>query len=515
MDTALLDKEVLCIIDTRQVQKFIFSSGSMAESIGANLLLKHIRGDAFAWAAENIAVPMKREEYLLPEDPVEDSENPFPDLRIRARVMLSAAGNMMILFRTGALCQDMVRKMSRYYLDHGYTLQIASACVEKTDNIEEDIGALYRALAISKNNYPGAHPLEALPVARIEKKTGEPVAFVDPVTGEEFSRTSLIRRREYERMKKAYSTKGVHTVKGWDGREYYAVAHIDGNNMGLKIAGILNQAKSYADNIRIRNRIERNLTEGINGVVERAKDELQNAFGFSAEEMENEFRIVHMGGDDLNIIASPSAIFCFVERYMANLRKILLWDKGGTPVGMSACAGIAFVEKNTSFLDAFEVAEECCASAKKVAKKKENCPNGKVGNWVDFRVVYPYARQEGDNDREKVYTTPDGIRLMLRPYCFDKNAAGTPRDYNAFRERAETFHTLGMTGEMASRVMQAYDLGKGDVNLMPGILAGEGCPVPEKCGNPLVRYGDGVYALWYDALELQEFFPAEERGAKK
>ena len=515
MNTAWLNKEVLCIIDTRQIQKFIFNSNSMAESIGAEKLLQHMSTEAFAWAAEHIPEPMKREEYMLPAETDENPVNPLSNPRIKARVIFSSAGNMMILFRTGMLCRDMVRKMSRYYLENGYSLEIASASVVKTEDIEEDLRQLFYSLAISKNHFPGAHPLETLPVARMEKKTGEPVAYVDPVSGEEFSRTGLIRRQAYERVKKENSTKGVHTEKGWDGREYFAVAHIDGNNMGMTIAGILKRAKSYADNIRIRNRVEHNIAEGIHGVFQRAMEDMKKAFGFSADEMEHKFRVVAMGGDDMNIIASPSVVFYFIERYMAHLKNTYLWDEEDVRIGMSACAGVAIVEKNTAFLDAFEYAEECCASAKKVAKSKENCPNGKIGNWIDFRVVYPNSGQDGDEEREKVYTTQDGIQLMLRPYCFDDNAIGTPRSYRAFRERAAAFHALNLTDEMTSRIMYAYDLGKGDVRLMPGIMEKAGYPVTEACGEPLIRFADGTYAVWYDALELREFFTAGERKTEE
>ena len=46
MDRELLKKEVLCIIDTKQIQKFIFHSNTMLDTIGGSDLILHIMYDA-------------------------------------------------------------------------------------------------------------------------------------------------------------------------------------------------------------------------------------------------------------------------------------------------------------------------------------------------------------------------------------------------------------------------------------------------------------------------------------
>jgi hypothetical protein len=68
MDRELMDKEVLCILDTRQIQRYIFRSNSMFETVGASNLLTHILQDALLYSLNHIDPPVPEEEYDLSLD---------------------------------------------------------------------------------------------------------------------------------------------------------------------------------------------------------------------------------------------------------------------------------------------------------------------------------------------------------------------------------------------------------------------------------------------------------------
>ena len=506
MEQALLDKEVLCIVDTRGIQKFIFHSNSMADTVGANNLMRHMLEDAFVYAAAHISPPLAPDEYCLTASEENAPVPYFEDTKVKAQVITCAAGNMIAIFRTGALCRDMVRKISRYYVDNTYAQQIASAYVEKTDNNLQDIDNLYKKLGNIKDDFAGSHPLDVLPIIRTEKNTGEPVAAIDPVTGEELSRVTLIRRAEFAQMNSLLSSVNVNTFPAEDGREYYAVAHLDGNNMGASISMLLHRAKNYEEDIRLRRIINTNLTRGITAAVQHALDDMKTILHLTEEELDSAIRIVHFGGDDLNIIADPRVIFTFTECYVRHLKDVPILAVDDFRFQMSICAGIAFVQKDVPFIDAFGIAEECCSGAKKEAKKPENLIDGKIGNWVDFRFCYADSLRDGSSDPKSAFITPDGVRLMLRPYCLDEAMQYTPQSYDAFRRRALSFRELGLSKENREQILRAYDLGRKDITLVSALLSASGYPVAERCGEPLLRQSDGMYAVWYDAMEVSELF---------
>ena len=510
MEEALLDKEVLCIIDSRGIQNFIFHSNSMADTVGANNLLQHILEDAFVYAAAHVSPPLSPEEYVLPTSDVNAPIPYFEDQKVKAQVITCAAGNMITIFRTGALCRDIVRKISRYYVDNVYAQPISSAYVEKTEDNQQDIKKLYKRLSEVKADFADSHPVGVLPIVRAEKNTGEPVEAIDPVTGEELSRVTLIRRAEFARMNSPLSAVNVSTYTAGDGREYYAVAHLDGNNMGFAISVLMRRASSYQEDIRLRRMIDTGISQGSAAAVDHALHDVKATLNLTDEEFDRAIRIVHHGGDDLNVIADPRVIFLFTECYVKRLKEVPVFDLDDFCFRMSVCAGIAFVHKDVPFIDAFSIADGCCSNAKAEAKKPENAVNGAIGNWVDFQFVYADSPQTGISDRQTAFTTPDGIRLMRRPYCMDEEMAHTPKSYQAFRERAIRFCELHLPQESREQILQAYDFGRRDITVVSDLLTAAGYPISERCGQPLVRQDDGFYAMWYDAMEVGELFLKKE-----
>jgi hypothetical protein len=145
MDKQLMDKEVLCILDTRQIQKFMFRSNAYVDTLGGSDLMTHILDDGIRFALDHIDPPLSEGEYDLTLD--EDVPIPFFENKgLLFQLMTNAAGNAMFLARSGRLAQKIIRKISRYYLEHGYSLNLAAAAVEKSDNFGHDIFELYDAI---------------------------------------------------------------------------------------------------------------------------------------------------------------------------------------------------------------------------------------------------------------------------------------------------------------------------------------------------------------------------------
>ena len=110
MEKELMNKEVLCILDTRQIQRFMFKSNSYLDTLGGSDLVNEVQEKAIRYAMTHIDPPLREEEYSRSLDP--DTEIPyFTSEKIQFQLLTCSAGNAMCLVRTGALCQKIIRKL--------------------------------------------------------------------------------------------------------------------------------------------------------------------------------------------------------------------------------------------------------------------------------------------------------------------------------------------------------------------------------------------------------------------
>ena len=69
MDQDLMGKEVLCILDTRQIQSFMFRSNSYVDTLGGSDLMVHILEDGIRNALHSVNPPLQETQYDLSMDP--------------------------------------------------------------------------------------------------------------------------------------------------------------------------------------------------------------------------------------------------------------------------------------------------------------------------------------------------------------------------------------------------------------------------------------------------------------
>ena len=505
MEREMLDREVLCIMDIRQIQTYIFRVNSQEAVRGGENMVKRILTDALAWAVEQIDPPLPADRVDLSNRPTEGPIPWFADPCIQVQMINAVAGNALLLFRTGELCRKVLHKVSRYVLEHSYGLDFAAAAVEKTHSLENDINRLYDRLDRCKTDFPTSHPLPPLPAVLVEPNTGEPAVMIRE-DGTPVSRSEMIRRKG---VLGELSLADIHTGIGPDGRACRAVMHLDGNNMGIMIGKILSTARDYETGIRMRRIIDFNIRDGFKTLVQDSVDWLrQRCFpnGISDEEFNRFFYIVDLGGDDLNVMAQPNLILPFVERFMQLLPNYYIWKDEQIQAGITVCAGIAFVSPETGYLPGYDVAEACCANAKKTAKKKENLIDGLAGNWIDFDVQLGPDPQSLEWKRGHMGVTREGIRLMIRPYSFDEKQAGTPRDYRLLKARAKALNDMNISERGIQLLERACSMGAVDFDALVQTFEKSGCQLTGQLGDPWIRIGKMRCNAWYDIVMISPFF---------
>ncbi len=509
MEARLKDKEVFCLIDTRQIQKFIFHANDFEAVIGASVFLKEVMMDALHYAVNNIDEPLPEDEYDLSFSDTKGRIPWFVDPKIKMQLIMYAAGNAMILFRTGELCEKIIHKVSRYHLDHCYCIDLAVSVVEKTDVFADDLNTLYRRMDRIKTDFPSAHPLLPLPVTRVEKNTGEPAYRIDE-NGEAISKSTDIRRAAAANLGCA---RHIHGAKGPDGRMYRAAMHIDGNNMGIVIGRILRRFSDYEDAIRARRRIAANIENSFTGLVTDSLSWVRSTYfddSVTDEEFAEYISITHFGGDDINIISEPHYAVPFMRHLMENLDSYKIWDEPDLQVGISVCGGIAFVMPDLSYVNAHGSADDCCSIAKKEAKREQNQVNGLAGNWFDFDFLDSDCPQSVERRRETENITAEGVHLSLGPYSFDETQKDSPRHYLKLFERMEALERLKLPEHHYRLLSESYVLGRVDYELLIERVEADGYPLRKLLGEPMVTIDSERYATWYDAFRLSAVYHPRE-----
>ncbi len=512
MREELLDKEVICLLDTRQIQKYIFRSNSYMATLGGNDLIKGILEEAIEHALASIDPPLKPEEYDLSKDPDVERIPYFVSDKIKFQIFDCSAGNAIFLVRTGALAQKIIRKISCYYRDHAYSLNLSVAATEMTGDQTLDMFNLYQKLDVIKASSDILDPQGPLPVIMREPRTGDPIVAYDDRIGAYVSRASQLRISMAERRGSWREMKDMRTTTGSDGREYLAMYHIDGNNMGITISKITQVTPDYEKGILRRRRISSNIRTKYTEVLNKTIQELEDYYvsiGGKREEFCEEFELIHQGGDDLNCMSNANLAAPFLHFLFKNLEGRTFWDDGKIRAPLCMCAGVAFVTPQDDFHSTFMLAEECCDNAKKVAKTDRNLRDGYAGNWMDFQVCADAsAAQHLELLRERVYTADNGISLMLRPYCFDKEVSGTAYAWDELLRRVRTFRELPLDDQDMERMRRSYSMGTAEFTRWVRHMKKNGTDLEALLGKALYRGEDGdKHAVWFDTVEFAQFMP--------
>lgn len=506
MEKDLMDKEVLCILDTRQIQRYMFRSNTFLDTVGGSDLMVHILDDAIRDAMVSIDTPLSEEEYSLSMEP-EVSAIPYFILpNVKFQLIISTAGNALAIVRTGALCQKIIRRISRYYLEHAYSLNLSAAAVLKTDNLGNDIFNLYTKLNNIKAASDISDPLGTLPVIMRERHTGEPVVLFDKDGGDYISGSSVIRRKEAGKRKELFDIKDIRTTRIGGKADYLAYIHTDGNNLGITIGGILQKTPDYIQGIIARRIINRNIEKAYRKVMEGTVKDLLDHYqktGGQEKDFSSEFQLIHRAGDDINIVCNADLAFPFIDFFYNNLKGINIWEKDGKQIPLYVCCGVSFVLASSTFHAAFNLAEECCKSAKMAAKEEWNLRDGLAGNWIDFQICDNPNIQELDMLRERSYHTPEGIGLMLRPYSMDPRDRDKVFSYYALVDRVHGLRQFKLPDKLMNELRQSYTMGRVEYTLWIQKMKEKGYDLAMILGDPLYADPDkGLHAVWFDAVEI-------------
>ena len=312
------NKYYLALYDVRGIQDYIFRTPKLSEAIGASYLVSEIIKNALMYSVNEEKKTNDFLRYRL--DWFDDLGNAYDyDGTMDIEVMYIGGGNACVMYKDCSLYKRINKRMSRYVIEKTYSLQLACASVEKSENYAADYEELQKRLTNVKDSMVMSAPLGALPIMRTEISTGYPAIDIN---GIEYSSETKIKKENAEKAQAdlKYREKQndlYRTKKGVD--SLMAVVHIDGNNMGIRIRSLIQDIQDYKVAIKKMREISYRINYSYNKVFEDMRDYFninsKNVRNFSEVNKKQYFiRKVIVGGDDITYVCNANIAMARVIR---------------------------------------------------------------------------------------------------------------------------------------------------------------------------------------------------------
>lgn len=493
MKEELLDQEVLAMYDVRGIQDYIFKSNAVKEIIGASALVEQIITDgieAYICSLEE----NKKKNYL--KDWIQDNPKAFlDDQSVEMQVMFVGGGNAYVLFRKGQVCQQVTRFLGRYLLEHTYSLKLAAVVVKKTESYQMDYEQINEKMRCIKACMPFSMPIGAMPFMASDSATGYPLTCEKQ--GAYFSTESMLKRKAFPKQEDEKIFDNMVTDKG--DSSILAIFHIDGNSMGKRIKNEMQGIQDYGEAIAHMRRLSGEIAGGFRTAVDKMKSYMDSlAFFVKKDTRHKLYREIIVAGDDITFVCNAKIAVPAVEYFLKRIG-----DEGD----FTACGGIAFFNSHFPFSDAYQVAEACCANAKKRAKQKENRgAQDRIGNFLDFQICTNIRAAELDAYRDRHYKIENEL-FIARPYYIpvaqnisQMNEINGRYSIEKLKYWGKFFHQ--MPRSKAKELRNIISMGKNEIQKKISFLNSR--------GYQQLAQSEDEYRIWYDALEIMDWFIEED-----
>lgn len=498
MKTELQKKKVLAMYDVRGIQKFIFKSNVAKEIIGASKLIDQIITQGMIAFIDTL--PSEQRTNYLTDWKKDDPTAFLRQENVQMQILFIGGGNAYVLFREGEICQKVNRFLAKYLLEETYSLNLAVAVVEKTDSYADDYDAIQKEMRRIKATMPMTEPVGAMPFMAADSITGYPLTCKEK--GVYYCTEAKKKRDAFPKDESEKVFDNMVTEKG--DNSTLAVCHIDGNSLGLSIQTKMKDREN-SKNYETAVSCMRSLSLEISQVFRQTFDEMtaymdERTPEIKASAKNHLYREIIVAGDDITFVCNAKLAIPAVHYFLSHL---------GKEKDYSACGGIAFFNSHFPFSDAYQVAESCCENAKKRAKAKENRGksshkdhnDGAIGNFFDFQICTNVRAASLDSYREKHYQTGKE-RFIARPYYVsaepdrhELNAKNEKYSVEHLKEWAEIFRKMPRNKSKQLRnVIPMHNKREEEISF----LVSRGYPIFEEKKEE--------YALWYDALEIMDFY---------
>ena len=332
------------LLDTRSIQKYVFSCNRLKTNIGASYLVDSIFSDLMV----NKILPSFN--LKMPDKLWNEVENiqMMKDDSIECEVAYIGGGNMIILVRKQntdviELCKKIVGKWSKEILIKAPGLKTGAAIgildIDE-EHFQKSLGILYRQL---KDNQNTILPQVDVPYVGFtlecdySGKTAEYLKgrvkdsiikeFNNRMVSAEIVAKSSAYNVAAEKLKEDYGdiledkfdfiTK-FDNLGYKDSESYVCIIHIDGNNMGVKFASCTNMQERKKLSLRTAKIIKKGFYNLLKSVIKDIKSNVYNK-SLNLNKMKNKYlpiRPIIIGGDDVTFVCPGRLGIEYARRFI-------------------------------------------------------------------------------------------------------------------------------------------------------------------------------------------------------
>ena len=486
-----VEKLYALLFDTRSIQRYIYAGNRLRSNIGASYIVDCVFQDILIDEVLKEMFPNDKFTANNAWDFADDENAAWENMK-SCCVAYIGGGNAMLLFKPSAenLRTDVVKNFTRKLLINRAGLKVGAAqgelnLIDGKLN-QEEISKLYSALKDTQNKiFPPVNvPYSGLTLSceidgatadfcdtrGLVKPDGE-IRFYSQETAikADFSKKANDNLRE--RFIDIFMLKDflpdfefefpdeLDKLGQIETENYFAIVHVDGNNMGLKFRA--------CENLNQRRKLSREIRRKTEGAFADLLIKIIKSKNFLDEYLDLEENILPIrpliiGGDDVTFICPANMAIMFTKTLMELMSSETPADSAEhltlkNSRRMDCCAGIAILPTAYPFFRGYELAEQLCDEAKD-AMRKSNIADG--SSWLDFAILHGEQAPELEQIRKNEYSGARG-NLHFGPYRVANSNAKNAQD-----KRLNIENLLECTTQFLSEKIMS----KGKIKELRGVL---------------------------------------------
>ncbi len=552
----------LVVVDTTQIQPYVFGSNRLRENVGASYLVDAATGD-WAFQAVKDATPAKNN---IGQDK-ELNDGARIEAGWEAEVLYAGGGNFVVLFDEIGKVEQFQSHLSLCVLEKAPGLQLVIAQLELDWHkhvLRDMLDEVLRKLAVQKRKRAWSAPLLGLSVTASCNSTGLPATGIvagigsDPgylasdeirakvaVALPQHSDTSAAdgRLQEVLHLPAAYKYPADFEHLGATAGEYsyIAIVHADGNGMSQCIREIGDEYATVEKNrvfVQALRKFSHDVQQAAGRSLQAALDRLTRQIHDKddgkyivykpnpkmliqvrlAQNKEGlyyiPFRPIVFGGDDVTFVCDGRLGLALATAYLREFeQQTARVGLGKDGSGLTACAGIAIVKSHYPFARAYALAAELTSSVKRY-RENQRIP----GSCLDWHFAASGLGGSIKEIREREYQVAAGS-LALRPVTLNANPNQEQHAWPVVQQGMQAFQGKQWAGRR-NKIKALRDALRDGPDAVEHFLVafnnGADLPVVLSGMNnwPSTGWQGGVCG-YFDAIELADWFIPMEGEANE
>jgi len=549
-------KRKAILFDVRSIQRYIYAANKLRTNIGASYIVENLFRDNL--------VPVLEEEFTGSKD-LSSWEAPgaHSDEDYDCQIAYVGGGNAMVLFDI-SVDDEVLRKIVALFSQRvminapGLHIGAAIGLIDLTDDstYKKSRDELFAILKQTQNNVVPNVSLPYTGFTQVCDIDGETACYYDSkglFSGEKHSyysheaaaKASYVKQSN-KKLEKLFEKElqgeysfpsELEKLGQKEQKNYIAIVHIDGNNMGVKFNACKNISSYRSLSAEIKEKTKQSFKRLLNTIVAEY-DEYQEhdaLVGLTDKDGKKilPIRPLILGGDDVTFVCPAKVAIAYAKRFigfMAEKTDVSSNAESGgecsgnekdKAISIDCCGGIAILNTKYPFFRGYVLAEQLCDAAKSKMREIWDETNSDSGSsWLDFIFLHgeqaPTLKQIIENE----YGAELG-NMHFGPYCVEKNQAGEKIDEDHMLDKlidcAKKLESC-MQKNKVKELRAVLQKDEGTINSFMVQLNNLGQKLPDveyRHVDTEIGWGTGInkgFTPYVDAIEIMEYMEGADKN---